>query len=116
MFGGKDAIIFPDVKTHYGYSNIEAYKRTGKFTCTVPGFYLIIVTVLSTTDNSYFQIFKNSSVLSNGFVSSGAGSEQNSGTSEVITELELNDTITIRAGSNLLVNSWDTCSTIVKVN
>ncbi|CAG2225360.1 unnamed protein product [Mytilus edulis] len=45
------------------------------------GFYLVIVKVMSDTDNGYFRIFKNASVISNGFVSQGAVNEQNTGTS-----------------------------------
>lgn len=95
---------------------MAAYKRTGTFTCTVPGFYLVIVTIMSDTNNGYFRILKNSSVISNGFVSQGAVNEQNTGTSEVVTGLELNDTIEVKAGGNLHVIGWDTCNTIVQVH
>ncbi|VDI64758.1 Hypothetical predicted protein, partial [Mytilus galloprovincialis] len=84
---------FPDIKTSIRVSNLSSFKSTGKFTCQVPGYYYIAVTLMSADANTKIEIMKNSAAIHWQFMT-GYTKEQTHwepGATVVALELKSND-------------------------
>lgn len=93
----------------------------GFFTTEVDGLYIIAVTVNSGTNDSGFEIHKNSITLSKVYIQGDVGRNDQSGTSVVSTELKKGDLISVKASSGnrdngivFVEGGWSTLS-IIKI-
>ncbi|CAC5396678.1 unnamed protein product [Mytilus coruscus] len=107
---------FPDIKTSVGVSNLSSFQSTGKFTCQVPGYYHIVLTIMSSYNNARIDIMKNSNTIHWQYVTSYVKDNiyWNPGTASVALELKTNDTVWIKLYSTY--NIYQSCLTIFKIN
>lgn len=107
-------IKFPDVLSKIGISNISTFKSSGKFTCEAEGLFQISVTILSNTGNKRFGIYMNKHLVSKAYISSTSNHE--SGTAVAVVVLKRNDEVSVQSlRSNMYVNNYASCITIVKL-
>ncbi|VDI64757.1 Hypothetical predicted protein [Mytilus galloprovincialis] len=107
---------FPDIKTSIRVSNLSSFKSTGKFTCQVPGYYYIAVTLMSADANTKIEIMKNSAAIHWQFMT-GYTKEQTHwepGATVVALELKSNDNVWIKLVSSKSIHQ--SCLTIFKIN
>lgn len=93
----------------------------GFFTTDVDGLYIVAVTVNTGTNDSGFEIYKNSISLSKVYIQGENGRNDQSGTSVVSTELKTGDLISVKAlggvrdqGIVHVDKNWSTLS-IIKI-
>ena len=117
---GSSATIakFPATKTVYGISDINGFRTSGKFVCEVPGVYLFSVHIMSQSNDASYQMYKNNMILSYVYViytSQPSGSHYNTGTGVMAVQLNVGDTLYVKAYRNMhIVKSWS-CMTIIKI-
>ena len=111
-------IKFPITKTVYGISDINGYKTSGKFVCEVSGVYLFSVHIMSQSNNAVYQMLKNNMILSYVYViyTSDTGLHYNTGTGVMAVQLNVGDTLYVKASSNMhIYGSPYSCMTIIKI-
>ena len=109
---------FPITKTVYGISDINGYKTSGKFVCEVSGVYLFSVHIMSESNNAVYQMLKNNMILSHVYViytSQPSGSHSNTGTGVMAVQLNVGDTLYVKASSNMYISGSWSCMTIIKI-
>ncbi|VDI60907.1 Hypothetical predicted protein [Mytilus galloprovincialis] len=112
-------IKFDDVTFSVGINNLPTYKSTGKFVVEKEGLYLISVDIFSKTNGAYYQIYKNSIVISDtriAYYRSPPSVMQHTGTVVVVRQLRPNDSLWVNFPGNYYIYAgvWSTL-TIVKM-
>jgi len=107
---------FPHTKTVYGISDINGFRTSGKFVCEAPGVYLFSVHIMSDSNNAAYIMFKNNMILSYVYViytSQTSGLHYNTGTGVMAVQLNVGDTLYVKADTNMHIYSdpWS-CMTI----
>lgn len=110
-----DVIKFPRVFFHDGIQNMSAFTTTGVFTCRDSGLYIVHMTLITDTDSSYVQIFRNSRVIASLFTSCSTRYHPTSGSGMGSVELVAGDTIVVKTESNNILLNSACCLTIVKI-
>ncbi|CAG2192683.1 unnamed protein product [Mytilus edulis] len=98
------SLKFPDIKTSIGVSDLSSFKSTGKFTCQVPGYYYIAVTLSSADASTGIKIMRNSTAIHWQYMT-GYTKEQSywtPGAAAVSLELKSNDIVWIKLVSQKL--------------
>ena len=109
-------IPFPSKQAANGISGLSTFLSSGTFTCETSGLYLISATIDSYTQSSYFYIYKNSSYIIKTFIGTWyTGNYYTPATGVATVELSVGDTVTIRAGTSMYINSAYSCVTILKL-
>jgi hypothetical protein len=109
---------FPATKTVYGISDIHGFRTSGKFVCEVPGVYLFSVHIMSESDSAAYQMLKNNMLLSYVHViytSQPSGSHYNTGTGVMAVQLNVGDTLYVKAYTNMHIYGTWSCMTIIKI-
>ena len=92
-----DSIIkFADVICNIGVKGLNNFISSGIFKAEVAGLYIVAATVNSETINSEFSINKNSQSIAYVTIA-GTGNNDQSGTGVVVTQLAVEDRISIKA-------------------
>ncbi|VDI54160.1 Hypothetical predicted protein [Mytilus galloprovincialis] len=110
------SLKFPDIKTSIGVSDLSLFKSTGKFTCQVPGYYYIAVTIMSLHSNLKIEIMRNSTAIHWQYVTTyyKDRSYWRSGAAVVALKLKYNDNVWIKQVSPKYI--YQSCLTIFKIN
>ena len=111
-------IQFNNVHHSYGITNstLSKFKSTGTFICEVEGLYLIASNIISHRSWSWFKIMKNQEELSRTYIATHAlGFCYHSGTGIAVITLQVNDTIYIKAGSDIGGSSAFNTLIIIKI-
>ena len=108
---------FSITKTVYGISDINGYKTSGKFVCEVSGVYLFSVHIMSESNRAEYQMLKNNMILSYVYViyTSQTSSHYNTGTGVMAVQLNVGDTLYVKASTNMYIYSAYSCMTIIKI-
>ena len=108
---------FPTTRTVYGISDINGFRTSGKFVCEVSGVYLFSVHIMSESDNAVYIMFKSNMVLSNVYVifTSDTGLHYNTGTGVMAVQLNIGDTLYVKAHTNMHIYGTWSCMTIIKI-
>ena len=109
---------FSITKTVYGISDINGYKTSGKFVCEVSGVYLFSVHIMSGSNHAEYQMLKNSMLLSYVHViytCPTSGTHYNTGTGVMTVQLNVGDTLYVKASTNMYIYSAYSCMTIIKI-
>ncbi|CAC5422861.1 unnamed protein product [Mytilus coruscus] len=118
-YNSDEIIKFSDVKLSNGIENVNNFKSYGIFTCEKQGLYLIGTYIMSKASNATFFIKKNGINVSHVQVSpvvTSAVDPYHTGTGIIAVQLNANDTINIKAGTNMNVYGYGySCFTIIKV-
>lgn len=88
-------ILFPDILVAYGITDITSFQKFGIFKCEVSGVYQIAVSVIGTTSESGFRIYKNDVRIADAFSSVTNGYDTS--TTNVVDILDVNDTISVKS-------------------
>jgi hypothetical protein len=110
-------IKFSDTQTVYGISDINGFRTSGKFVCEVSGVYLFSVHIMSQSNNAIYQMLKNNMALTHVFVifTSDTGLHYNTGTGVMAVQLNVGDTLYVKADSNMYIYGSYSCMTIIKI-
>ena len=112
-------IKFPDTKTVYGISDINGFQTSGQFVCEVSGVYLFSVHIMSRSNDASYQMLKNSMNISHVYViyTSDTGLHYNTGTGVMAVQLNVGDTLYVKAdGTDMYTYSGtNSCMTIIKI-
>lgn len=112
-------IKFDVIKSVYGISAIDSFKRTGIFKCEIPGLYLITATIMSTSSYADFLMYKNGVSLERVLfqIYSPGSADYQTGTGTLAIELSVGDTLLIKTGTSMKVygSSNLSCVTILKL-
>ena len=108
---------FPATKTVYGISDIHGFRTSGKFVCELSGVYLFSVHILSQSNNAIYQMLKNNMVLSHVYViyTTDTGLHYNTGIGVMAVQLNVGDTLYVKASTNIYIQSSYSCMTIIKI-
>ena len=108
---------FSDTQTVYGISDINGFRTSGKFVCEVPGVYLFSVHIMSQSNAASYQMLKNNMILSNVYVihTTDTGLHYNTGTGVMAVQLNVGDTLYVKASSNMYIYGSYSCMTIIKI-
>jgi hypothetical protein len=101
----------------YGISDIHGFRTSGQFVCEVPGVYLFSVHILSESDDAAYQMLKNNMVLSNVNVIyiDDTDSHYNTGTGVMAVQLNVGDTLYVKAYHSMYIYGSHSCMTIIKI-
>ena len=102
----------------YGISNIFGFQTLGKFVCGVSGVYLFSVHITSDSNNAEYQMLKNNMILSSVYVmytSQLSGVHHSTGTGVMAVQLNVGDTLYVKAFSNMYISSSWSCMTVIKI-
>ena len=111
-------VKFPNTKTVYGISDIHGFKTSGKFVCEVSGVYLFSVHTMSGSNHAEYQMLKNYMLLSYVHViytCPTSGTHYNTGTGVMAVQLNVGDTLYVKVGTNMYIQSSYSCMTIIKI-
>lgn len=109
-------IPFPDKRTAHGINRLSSFLSSGTFTCEKSGLYLISATIYSYTRGGYFYIYKNSSPILSTYIGTWyTDTYYTTATGVATVELNVGQTISIRAGSSMYVYAPYSCLTILKL-
>ena len=108
---------FHHTKTVYGISDINGFKTSGKFVCEASGVYLFSVHMMSSSNNAVYKMLKNNMILSYVYViyTSDTGLHHNTGTGVMAVQLNVGDTLYVKANSNMYIAGPYSCMTIIKI-
>lgn len=111
-------IKFDVIKSVYGISSVDSFKRTGIFKCEISGLYLLTATILSPSSFARFLMVKNGVALERVFfqIYQPGSSDYQTGTGILAINLRVGDTLRIQTGTSMQVNGESdlSCITIVK--
>lgn len=114
-----EIIQFNVLKLSNGIGNVNNFNSSGTFTCEKPGFYLVGTYIMSKDSDATFFIKKNGGSVGHIQVSpvvTSAVNPYHTGTGIIAVQLDLNDTLNIKAGTNMKVYGADySCLTVIKV-
>jgi len=112
-------VRIPRIVTVYGISNKSAFKNTGKFVCEFAGFYLFSVHILTNSNDAAYQMLKNDKALSHVYVIYSDDHdyyEQHSGTGVIATQLNVGDTLYVKAyKDNMYIHGGWSSMTVIKI-
>ena len=95
-------------------TGVGKIKQTGTFTCETAGVYLISAFVMTNTNGAVTIMYKNNNAIGYGFCSLN-GNYQTT-TVVVLERLDVNDTISIKANSNMRIYGGEqTCLSVVQI-
>ncbi|XP_063418141.1 uncharacterized protein LOC134700920 [Mytilus trossulus] len=112
-YNSGDIAKFGNVKQHKGFRNLDAFKQSGTFTCEVGGMYVFFASLISSSPDVHFRLYKDSVPQNYVFISSRPPSYE-SGSGMLAVQLTVGDTITLKSViSNAHINGAS-CITIFK--
>ncbi|CAC5422868.1 unnamed protein product [Mytilus coruscus] len=126
-YNDNEIITFSDVKLAIGISNVNNFRSSGIFTCEKQGLYLIGAYIMSNSSYAQFQIIKNGFLVSrvqvNPFLRERSTpviivnpDPYHTGTGIIAVQLDVFDTLKIKAGFKTLVyGDGYSCLTVIKV-
>ena len=109
---------FPATITVYGISDILEFRNSGQFVCEVPGVYLFSVHILSESSYAFYQMLKNNIHLSYVHVIYTRHTihlDRHTGTGVMAVQLNVGDTLYVKALSNMYIFGSYSCMTIIKI-
>lgn len=113
-------IMFDQVISSQGITNVNSLQTSGVFRCQQEGLYLVVFTASSQTKDPDFRIYKNNQFLLEGYTTDrDYDGKYSSGSASVVVELTTNDEITVKPDTDANVfggsKFWNTCITIARL-
>ncbi|CAG2245977.1 unnamed protein product [Mytilus edulis] len=106
-------IKFTKIKTQHGISSYTLTSQ-GQFTCQNSGLYLIVASLMSSTQNGEYQIVKDGSPLVHVRIAP-SDSDYHTGTGSALTQLQYGQKVAIHANPGTFVRPGYSCVSIVKL-
>ena len=112
-FYAEHVVKFTRIRSVVGVHTLSLLNATGKFSCEEEGLYQISVSIVSSTNNSRYNIIKNDRLIAWSYVSSD--DHIDTGTTVAAVELKVNDTLWVKAVRYLQDYMGWSCVTILKI-
>ncbi|XP_063418190.1 uncharacterized protein LOC134700978 [Mytilus trossulus] len=109
-----DTAKFSSIKENHGINSLDWFKQSGKFTCEVAGMYVFFASMMSSSNDGYFQWFTNSRSQSGVYISHRPPSYE-SGSGMLAVKLNVGDTVSLKCDRSGIVLHDFSCFTFFKV-
>lgn len=103
LYGTKPSgstLLFPDIKSSFGISNLSTFTSTGKFTCEKGGLYFFSVTVMSCSkSDSRYSVYKNNVEIAQYYIgrpATSTSSDCNSGSGTILIQMDVGDNLYVK--------------------
>lgn len=111
-----DVIIFKNFYTLNGINSTAKDKisKSGKFTCDIPGLYLIATFIMTETEQAYVSLYKNDREIGHIKAYYATHGHYQTGTIVVLDNLKQHDTISVRPLGQMLVR-YESCFSVIQI-
>ncbi|CAG2223148.1 C1QL [Mytilus edulis] len=120
LYNRNSVVRFPNIKTSYGNNSFSTLESNGKFTCSTPGLYFIVASMMTNVPNSEYQIRKNGDslvyvrIVPN--VSNDPRGQYHTGTGSAVVFLDFHDTIDIHTVTGIDIHPGYSCVSLFKIH
>ncbi|CAG2233980.1 C1QL [Mytilus edulis] len=108
-----DTAKFSNIKENHGINSLDSFKQSGKFTCEVAGMYVFFASMMSSSNDGYFQWYTNSRSQSGVYISHKPPSYE-SGSGMLAVKLNVGDTVSLKCARSGIVIHEFSCFTFSK--
>lgn len=113
-YNNGDIVKFSNIIEHQGLDRLNSFTQSGIFTCEMSGTYVFFASLMSSTSDGYFVLYKNSLHKSGAYISGRSGSYE-SGSGMLVVELIVGDTVSLKCErSNIGIHDYS-CFSFFKI-
>lgn len=113
-YSNGDTAKFSQIHENHGINSLDSFKQSGKFTCEVAGMYVFFASMMSNSNDGYFE-WNTNSISQSGIYISRRPPSYESGSGMLAVKLSVGDTVSLKcARPNIIIHGFS-CFTLFKI-